>query len=97
MKCIGKNAFKFNKTIKKVVLNEELETISELAFVGCSNLRTINIRTTLKQIGPLAFGGCYSLSSSITIPEGIKEIPDGTFRSCQRLSDITLPSGLKRI
>ena len=32
VKCIGKSAFKYNKTIKKVVLNEELEEISEFAL-----------------------------------------------------------------
>lgn len=47
-------------------------------------------------IAPYAFRTCKKITS-IVLPEGIEEIPDGAFIGCWGLEKINLPQGLKRI
>lgn len=47
-------------------------------------------------IAPNAFRTCKKLTS-VVLPKGIKEIPDGAFMGCWGLEKVTLPQGLKRI
>lgn len=47
-------------------------------------------------IAPYAFRTCKKITS-IVLPEGIQEIPDGAFVGCWGLEKINLPQGLKRI
>ncbi|NLV51715.1 MAG: leucine-rich repeat domain-containing protein [Bacteroidales bacterium] len=47
-------------------------------------------------IAPYAFRTCKKISS-IVLPDGIEEIPDGAFMGCWGLEKINPPQGLKRI
>ena len=44
-----------------------------------------------------AFYGCTGLTGSLTIPEGIKNIPGSTFRGCGFTGNLNLPAGLTEI
>ena len=47
-------------------------------------------------LSPRAFSGCRNLKS-ITLPEGLKVIPNDCFSSCGKLTEVHLPSTLKVI
>lgn len=49
-----------------------------------------------KTLAPYAFRTCKKLTS-IVLPDGITEIPDGAFMGCWGLEKVNLPQGLKRI
>lgn len=63
---IGKDAWKNNKNLKKIVLGKNVKTIGAGAFSGCSKLQTVVIGKNVSKIGKKAFYKCKKLKS-ITI------------------------------
>ncbi len=62
---IGKNAFKGNKTVKKIVVGKNITKIGANAFRGCSKVTALKITSTkVKTIGAAAF---YGMSKKLTI------------------------------
>lgn len=78
VKRIQKDAFKNNKQIRKLTLNEGLEVIEETAFSHTS-LEEINFPSTLKEIGKYAFYGCSGLSTADLSGTKITALPEGSF------------------
>ena len=80
--------------IQKVVIGVGVESISNNAFQGCSNLATVSFApcSTLKTIGDGAFQGCYNLTS-ITIPASVTSIGSDVFANCSNLEAITVDGG----
>lgn len=64
------------------------------AFYGC-DVDSVIIPDTVIKLNPSCF--CTSTVKEITFAEGITEIPDDTFRSCERLSKVHLPTTLRSI
>ncbi len=68
---IAKNAFKNNKSIKKLTIGTNVSKIGAKAFFGCKNLKTITIKTTKlknKKVGVNAFKGIKS-KATIKVPK----------------------------
>lgn len=68
---IAANAFKNNKTVKKVTIGKNVEKIGEKAFYGCKKLKSITIKTTKlisKNVGSDAFKGIAN-DAKIKVPE----------------------------
>ena len=82
-----------NTTIE---VKEGIVSISEGAFVWCSNLTSITIPESVTNIGIGAFDECRNLTS-ITIPSSVTSIGDYTFRGCSSLASITIPEGVTSI
>ena len=59
--------------IKKVIINEGVTTICQVAFWYFSNLTEVTLPDGLTSIGQSAFMGCSSLSS-ITIPKSVTDM-----------------------
>ena len=80
--------------IRTVVIESGVESISNNAFQGCSNLATVSFApcSTLKTIGDGAFQGCYNLTS-ITIPASVTSIGSDVFANCSNLEAITVDGG----
>lgn len=88
VKCIPQGAFSLCKTMKTVILPENLLEIGS-AFIDCTNLVTITIPARVHLIDAAAFQGCSSLKT-IVLPL-IKSIRFNTFRDCKSLSSVTIP------
>lgn len=100
----------YNKSIKKVIIGEGVETIGEYAFsagFGTSGLETIIFANpTLKKIGEKAFGECKSLKyaynegsvqpseGTIILPEPLESIGLNAFWISPEIKKISLPSSL---
>lgn len=73
----------------------DVETLPDGAFSG-SRIDITTPPSQIKSIGARAFQFCDALTSFV-VPEGIDEIKDYTFYACCSLSQLTLPSTLKKI
>ena len=85
-----------NSDVKKVVIEDGVTSIGELAFYKCSSLTNITIPDSVTCIAYAAFHGCSSLSS-ITIPNSVTSIGIYAFVVCSSLTSITIPDGVTSI
>ena len=84
-------------SIKEINFNEEITSIGNSAFGGCTALETIEIPNTITSIGNYAFQGCTSLSGKITIPENVESIGNNAFENCNNITEIEFLSKGKLI
>ena len=78
--------------LKNINLADSLETISDYAFSGCSNLEKIKIPKGTITIGNNAFNNCTSLKE-LNIPKNITNIGESAFAWCSGLEKITVDEG----
>ena len=89
---IEKNAFKGNKTIKRVVIGKNIKTIGNGAFSKCTNLSVVTfLGTDVEKIGNKAFYGCSRLGK-IIITKNVKTIGKQAFYKCKKLKKVTVAS-----
>ncbi len=86
---IAKNAFKNNKSLKKVTIGNYVETIGDNAFYGCTSLTSVKFGKNVTTIGNKAFYNCKKLTS-ITIPSKVNKIGKQAFYKCSQLKKITI-------
>lgn len=97
VKEIGNWAFTNCSSIKTLVVPDNVESIGEQAFEGCTNLTVVDLGTdtayntvsNLTSIGLSAFSGCNKLKS-IVIPANVQSIGAGAFYGCTNLTSIRL-------
>ena len=68
--------------------------IGDYAF-GYTNITSFTLDRVI-DFGQYVFSSCYQLTR-VSLPEGMKELPDNTFYGCVKLADIQLPSSLTMI
>ncbi len=81
---------------KNTVIPEDVTTIGERAFDGCSTLTSITLPNSITKIGESAFAECEGLTS-IVIVEGVEVIEKYTFSYCDKLESVTFPNSLTTI
>ena len=86
----------FGKQVAEYVLGEDVTSIGEYAFYGCTDLTSITIPEGVTSIGNYAFDGCYGLTS-VTIPKNVMSIGDYAFYNCTGFTSITIPEGVTTI
>ena len=75
------------------VLPEEVESIGDYAFKGCSFDGELLIPDTVRYLGSGAFEDCTSFDDLLIIGEGINSIKGKTFKNCSNINgDILLNS-----
>jgi len=82
--------YAIGKTNANFVIPMGVTTVSNHAFSGCSNLRSITIPDSVTLIKEAAFENCTSLTS-ITIPDSVTLIEEAAFKGCDSLENIVLP------
>lgn len=85
-----------NTSVEEVVLGDNVESISDYAFSGCSNLKNVICSNSLTYIGKSAFKSCSNLKD-FTIPNSVKRIKDQAFSYCTELTNITIPNSVIEI
>ena len=83
-------------TIKSVSIGDEVTSIGDYAFHGCTSLSAITILEGVLYIPSYAFYNCTSLSA-ITLPKDVISIGYYAFGNCTSLSAITIPEGVRDI
>lgn len=84
------------QTVKRVLVEEGVTSISENAFQVNFNLEEAVLPASLQTIGKGAFWQCVSLKT-VTLKEGLQSIGAQAFRQCKLLQTITLPQSLETI
>ena len=79
-----------DKSIKRVIINEGVTSISEKAFYQCTGITAVTVPSTLKSIDTAAFIFCESLKR-FDFPAGFSKIGIEVFDHCYSLSTITVP------
>ncbi len=87
--------FKGKNNLVKILLPENLTSIGEGAFYGCS-LTSISIPNSVNSIGYEAFNSCSSLTS-ISIPNSVNSIEGWAFVGCSSLTSITIGNSVTSI
>lgn len=93
---LGKGCFMGCRSLKSVVIHENIKTIPEDAFSHCKELEEITLPDSLEVIDNDAFYYCSALRS-ITFPEGLKRIGHVAFFKANALTEITLPASLAAV
>lgn len=83
----GYSPFYGVKTIKEVVLSNQVSQIGKYAFGQCESLTSVTIPNTITSIDDYMFYGCSSLAS-ITIPESVASIGNSVFSGCTGLTSL---------
>ena len=92
---IDERAFQAKENLSSITLPETVEYIGFNAFLGCSNLVTINLGSNVKRIEEGAFWNCAF--EAITLPEGLEWIGADAFAGCANLTEITIPDSVESI
>jgi hypothetical protein len=85
-----------NVSIKKVIIEEGITSISEEAFLNDRSLTEVQFPSTVKLIGSKAFQGCTRLAD-VQIPEGVELIDSYAFYGCKSIVKLGLPKSLQMI
>jgi hypothetical protein len=88
-------SFTENLKIKKVVVKKGVKTISNSAFYGCKNLKSVKLPSTVTKIGSCAF---YSTNiKKVTIPKSVKKIGWKAFSEIENMEYVKLPGNVKLV
>lgn len=90
------NLYVNGKLVTDVVIPEGVGRIGDMAFVGCSCLRSVSLPDSVTNIGWSAFAGCTALEE-IKIGRGVKSIGDSAFAKCTSLREIAIPDSVVSI
>lgn len=82
--------------INKIIVEDGVNSIGEMAFYELANIESITLPSTLKTLGEGCFWGCANLEK-ITIPEGVTKLPSMCLYECTNLTTIELPISLRSI
>lgn len=95
VKKINAYAFGGCSFLKEVIINKDMEVISDAAF-SSSYIKEITIPKNIVSIEGMAFDGCESLEE-IIFEEGITYIADKAFNHCTMLENIKIPNTVTTI
>ncbi len=89
-------AFRECKSLKQVILPDNLKILPNHIFYGCTALEEVEFGIYLKSIGNQAFRGCSSLQW-IYLPESLTTIEAEAFASCGELEALYIPKTVAEI
>lgn len=91
----NKSPFK-EMEIHKVIIEKGVTTIGDMAFLGCRELKSLEIADSVVTIGEWSFGYCEKLKS-LFIPKSVKLIKCRAFRCCNKLLVVEFAKKVKVI
>ena len=92
----GEPWYSYRSEIIKVIIENGVTSIGNLAFEYCRSLTSVTIPNSVKSIGSYAFWRCFDLPS-ITIPNTVESIGKAAFYECHSMASITIPNSVTSI
>ena len=96
LKIIAKEAFRSSAIKGNLVLPDNLESIGEYAFNCCYDLTGSLVIPDKAVISSSAFYSC-GFTGTLTLPNGLVEIPSGAFGSTKFKGELNIPSSVTTI
>ena len=90
------NLYLNGSLITDLVIPNNVTSIGERAFSGCSGLTSVTFPNSVTSIGDFAFYGCSGLTS-VTISNGVTRIGVYAFSDCSGLTSVTIPNSVTSI
>lgn len=81
---------------KNTIIPEDIKSIYQYAFYGCSCLTSITIPSSVTNIGNSAFSNCKGLTC-VTIPNSVTNIGEYAFSGCLDLISVAISENVKSI
>ncbi len=94
--CCAHHLFLNGEEIKDLEIPNNVTSINNSAFFGCSGLTSITIPNSVTSIGERAFENCSGLTS-VTIGNNVTSINNSAFLGCSGLTSITIPNSVTSI
>lgn len=79
--------------IKEVVVADGVTTLGDYSFMGCVNLKAVNLSATLQVLGVYSLSRC-SLIEEAVIPDGVRIIAAKVFEGCTGLHRVRIPASM---
>ena len=92
----AENLYLNNQLVTKLVIPDNVTSISYGVFSGCKSLTSIVIPDSVTSIGDYAFLNCSNLTSMV-IGNSVSSIGDSAFRNCTTLTSIVIPDSVTDI
>ncbi len=87
----------YKTTLTDVAFDENIVTIGDSVFFGCSALSKVSFPENITTLGYCAFRNCTSLTE-ITIPNTVTTVRDNkVFNGCTNLTTVRFEEGMKKI
>ena len=86
----------FGPQVTNYIIGDNVTSIGDYAFSGCTNLTSIEIPNGVTGIGDYAFYDCPSLMS-IELPNSVASIGNYAFSGCTSLTSIEFPNSVINI
>jgi hypothetical protein len=83
-----------NDTVRAVVIENGITSVSNGAFEGCHSLTTVVIPKGVTYIGQRAFKDCSSLTT-VAIPKSVTDIRENAFEGCSSLTSVAIPKDVE--
>ena len=84
------------KSITMTIIPDNVTSIGNDAFYGCTGLTSVTVGNSVESIGGSAFESCISLTS-VTIPNSVTFIGEDAFSNCIGLTSVTIGNGVTSI
>jgi len=89
---IREDAFRGNALLTDVTIPDNIVSIGDRAFWGCSNLRSLTLQEGVKSVGGSdAFRECRLLKT-VTLPKGLEFIRQRAFKYCANIERVNVES-----
>jgi len=86
----------FTGELRNLVIPDNVKTIGDYAFSGCTKLVSLKLGAGLTEIGKCAFQNCSNLTE-VSIPDNVTTINQYAFSGCTGLTTLTLGKGVETI
>ncbi|MGN1044969.1 MAG: leucine-rich repeat protein, partial [Candidatus Methanomethylophilaceae archaeon] len=89
-------AYPAGKTASSYAIPEDVTTIGNYAFYGCTSLTSVTVPEGVLTFGNYAFSVCTSLAD-VTVANGLKTVGNYAFSVCTSLTSVSLPGTVTTI
>ena len=86
--------YRYRNDIISLSIGDQITSIGDFAFYGCSGLTSVTIPNSVTSIGDYAFSGCSGLTS-VTIGSSVTSIGNEAFKGCNNVKELIYAEGTK--
>ena len=86
----------FGQQVNLYIIGDDVKSIGDNAFAGCSNLTSVIIGKNVTNIGSNAFHSCTGLTT-VVLPDKVTDIGSGAFGYCSGLASFDIPNNVINI